>query len=86
MKEIERIPEGVHIIPSRASDTDRERIALHLHEMGKQGRISMRETEKRIYYAANAQTWDELAVLIKDLPNLPVESHYWRDFDWDKPQ
>jgi hypothetical protein len=56
----------------RASDAERERAAQDLREHFATGRLTEEELDQRVQAAYRARTVPELAVLLQDLPRLPV--------------
>lgn len=53
---------------TRASDRDRARVVEVLSDQTSQGRLTLTEFEERTAQAYAARTWDELQILVKDLP------------------
>ena len=64
----------------RLSDADRERIYDLLAQHAAAGRITMEELERRVAHAAAADSRDEAAALLSDLPPLPGDGQapWWR--------
>lgn len=58
----------------RLSDADRELLIEQLARHQAAGRLSVDELERRIEAAAGAETSEEAARLLADLPPLPAES------------
>lgn len=59
----------MHVDPSfRASDQDRERVVAILREQMVAGRLSDAEFDERVDLAFAAKTWDDLRMLVRDLP------------------
>jgi hypothetical protein len=56
---------------TRASDTERERVALRLASAASVGRLTVEELEERTAAALAASTRGELSALLDDLPELP---------------
>lgn len=52
----------------RASDDDRERVVAILREQMVAGRLAETEFDERVGAAFTARTWDDLRVLVRDLP------------------
>jgi Domain of unknown function (DUF1707) len=57
----------------RASDTDREQVALRLHEALAQGRLDVGELDERLKAVYAARTYVELEPLTRDLPPIEAE-------------
>ncbi|SNS04896.1 DUF1707 SHOCT-like domain-containing protein [Actinomadura mexicana] len=53
----------------RASDRDREELLVRLHTAFAEGRLSEAELDERINLALAARTYDDLGVLVADLPS-----------------
>jgi hypothetical protein len=64
----------------RLSDADRERLYDLLARHAAAGRITIEELERRVALVAGAETRDESAAVLGDLPPLPGESPapWWR--------
>ncbi|MCW2914593.1 MAG: hypothetical protein JWN52_2661 [Actinomycetia bacterium] len=61
-------PENRPVVPAvRASDADRDRVAVALHEAFVEGRLTMPELEERLAAAYAAETDAELATIMHDL-------------------
>lgn len=54
---------------TRAGDTDRERVAIHLQHQVTEGRLTLDEFSERAAAAYHARTVGELADLTRDLPS-----------------
>ncbi len=52
----------------RASDTDRQRTAHRLRQAAGEGRLLVEELEHRLEAAFSARTYEELDLLVSDLP------------------
>jgi hypothetical protein len=64
----------------RLTDEDRERLYELLSAHAATGRITIEELERRVSLAARAQTREDAAALVDDLPPLPGRSQtpWWR--------
>ncbi|MEV0649759.1 DUF1707 domain-containing protein [Phytomonospora sp. NPDC050363] len=62
------LPDPIDRRDLRASDSDRERIALLLREAAGEGRLSLPELDERLARLYEARTYAELQPLIADLP------------------
>jgi hypothetical protein len=76
------MPSGPRI---RASDADRDRVALLLREHHAAGRLSAEEFSERIDAALCAQTLDELDDLLADLPHVDLRSYRLPDASLRRP-
>jgi Domain of unknown function (DUF1707) len=63
----EAVPHG----ESRASHEDRDRVVELLRVSAGDGRLTAEELDERVEAALTARTYNELAVLVADLPNAP---------------
>lgn len=60
----------------RASNADRERVAVALHEAAAEGRLDLDELDARLSQVYAAKTYAELRPLTRDLPALGT-AHQW---------
>jgi uncharacterized protein DUF1707 len=58
----------------RLSDADRERLFDQLKVHAAEGRIGMSELERRVAAIAEAQTREQVAAVMADLPPLPASA------------
>ncbi|HVV14206.1 DUF1707 domain-containing protein [Amycolatopsis sp.] len=57
---------------TRASDTDRQRIATRVQDAGAEGRLTVEEVEQRLTDVYAAKYVDELSSFVADLPAPPA--------------
>jgi hypothetical protein len=66
-----KVPPGVHILPQRVGDAQKERCLIRLGEAWTDGYLDLAEYEARLVAATAALTQPELDVLTSDLPEQP---------------
>ena len=67
---------------TRASDSERERVALQLASAASDGRLTVEELEERTGAALAASTRGELAALLDDLPDARLPAQRRRRLPW----